>query len=131
MNLTNSVRYNRVTTTHTVNLFKIQVIGDISCDINGPIASTIHPSTIQNPIYGYNPFTESKDNYEKDNVIVVMAVDNLPCSLPQDSSIDFGKVFIDKVLPDLLVKGAMISRATITFNGKLTKRFNYLQDYIN
>ena len=34
--------------------FKIRTIADISCDIDGPVASTIRPSTISEPIYGYN-----------------------------------------------------------------------------
>ena len=79
-------------------LFNIKVIGDISCDINGPIASTIRPSTIDEPIYGYNCISGLEDNYMKNNVLVVMAVDNLPCSLPKDASIDFGQVFINQVL---------------------------------
>ena len=31
-----------------------------------------------------------------------MAVDNLPCELPKDSSEDFGKEFIDKILPSII-----------------------------
>ena len=49
-----------------------------------------------------------------------MAVDNLPCALPRDASLHFGKVFIKKVLPDLLISGDIISRSTITLNGQLT-----------
>ena len=44
------------------NNFNIKVVADISCDINGPIATTIRPSTIEDPIYGYNPETESEDD---------------------------------------------------------------------
>ena len=36
--------------------FNIKVVADVSCDIDGPVASTIKPSTIADPIYGYNPF---------------------------------------------------------------------------
>lgn len=49
--------------------FKIRTIADISCDIDGPVASTIRPSTIAEPIYGYNPHTESEDVFDKDDVI--------------------------------------------------------------
>ena len=59
-----------------------------------------------------------------------MAVDNLPCSLPRDASIDFGEVFVNKILPDLLNEQTIIKRATITSAGKLTNRFKYLSDYI-
>ena len=110
--------------------FNIKVIGDISCDIDGPIACTIRPSTINSPIYGYNTLTEKEDDYTKNHVLAVMAVDNLPCALPRDASIHFGEVFINKVLPDLMSEQNIISRGTITRNGTLTSRFQYLADYI-
>jgi len=109
----------------------IEVIADISCDIDGPIGCTIRPSTIDNPIYGYNPETQLEDDYKKDGVLAVMAVDNLPCSLPRDASIHFGNVFIDKVLPDLLCGGNIIAQGTIAQNGKLSNRFSYLADYVS
>ena len=111
--------------------FNIEVVGDISCDIAGPIASTIRPSTIDNPIYGYNKLSGLEDDYNKDINLVVMAVDNLPCSLPKDASIDFGKVFIERVLPDLLNKREIIEKGSVTLNGQLTNRFTYLSDYIH
>ena len=109
----------------------IDVVGDISCDIAGPIGSTIRPSTISSPLYGYDKISGLEADYMNQDSLVVMAVDNLPCSLPQDASIDFGHTFINKILPDLLSKQEIISRATITKNGKLTSRYNYLSDYIN
>jgi len=110
---------------------KIKVIGDISCDIKGPIASTIRSSTIKNPIYGYNPITSEEDDYQKDEVIAVMAVDNLPCELPIDASYDFGKALIDKVLPILTDnKNQIIKRSTICEKGRLTSYFDYLKDYV-
>ena len=112
--------------------FKIRTVADVSCDINGPIACTIQPSTIQNPIYGYNPFTELIDDYAKPDVIAVMAVDNLPCELPKDSSIDFGAELIKHILPCLLSTDPhkVIERATICENGKLTEQFSYLESYV-
>ena len=38
--------------------FKIEVVADISCDIDGPVASTLRASTIADPIYGYDPDSE-------------------------------------------------------------------------
>ena len=95
--------------------FKIRTIADISCDINGPVASTIRPSTIANPIYGYNPITEQEDNFDKENVITVMAIDNLPCELPKDASEDFGNEMIKHIFPALLGddQDDVIDRATI------------------
>jgi len=112
--------------------FKIRTVADVSCDINGPVACTIQPSTIQNPIYGYNPLTELIDDYAKPDVIAVMAVDNLPCELPKDSSIDFGAELIKHILPCLLSTDPhkVIERATICENGKLTEQFSYLESYV-
>ncbi|MGV6861043.1 MAG: NAD(P)-dependent oxidoreductase [Putridiphycobacter sp.] len=112
---------------------KVSVVADISCDIDGPVASTIRPSTIADPIYGYNPQTEKEDDYTKDNVIAVMAVDNLPCELPKDASEDFGGELIDKILPSLLGEDTdgIIERASETdLNGNLTSHFAYLDKYV-
>lgn len=112
---------------------RTSVIADISCDIGGPIASTIRPSTIAAPIYGYNPLTESEDDFQKKGVIAVMAVDNLPCELPKDASEDFGNELIDKILPALLEKDPtrIIDRGSeTTKEGKLSEYFAYLQPYL-
>jgi alanine dehydrogenase len=58
--------------------FKIKYVADISCDVDGPVASTLRASTIADPFYGYNPKTESEVDFKDKNAIVVMAVDNLP-----------------------------------------------------
>ncbi len=84
--------------------FRISVIADVTCDINGSIPSTTKPSTIEDKFYGYNPSTESIGEPFSNNTITVMAVDNLPCELPRNASEDFGKELIEKVLPSLLVK---------------------------
>lgn len=112
--------------------FKIKIIGDISCDVNGPIACTIRSSTIKDPLYGYNPLTEKEVAFDDENAITVMAVDNLPCELPKDASEEFGREFIDKVLPHLLNndKEGVMERATICKNGNLTPDFEYLSDYV-
>ena len=59
--------------------FNISVVADVSCDIDGPVATTVRASKITDPIYGYNKLTEDEDDFMKDDVITVMAVDNLPC----------------------------------------------------
>ena len=113
--------------------FNIKVVADISCDIDGPVASTLRASTIAKPIYGYNPFTETEDDYTKENIIAVMAVDNLPCELPKDASEGFGDSFSKYVIPAFFNNDndGVLERAKMTENGKLTKRFGYLQDYID
>jgi len=112
--------------------FNIRVIADISCDIDGPIASTIRPSTIEDPIYGYDPINHCEIDYMHDNAVVVMAVDNLPCELPRDASEAFGNMFIESVLPAFFNGDTdlILEKSKITQNGKLTPRFDYLQDFV-
>jgi len=113
--------------------FKIRVIADVSCDLNGPVPSTIRASTIADPFYGYDPMTETETPPFNLRSITVMAVDNLPGELPRDASEDFGEMLIGKVIPALVGKDSdrIIERATITENGILTKHFDYLQDYLD
>ncbi|EPR73008.1 Lysine ketoglutarate reductase (LKR) [Winogradskyella psychrotolerans RS-3] len=113
--------------------FKINLVADISCDIDGPVASTIRPSTIENPFYGYDPNTEKEVAYDAKGAITVMAVDNLPCELPKDASEGFGETFLEHVIPAFFNNDEreILKRAKMTENGKLTKRFSYLQDYVN
>lgn len=113
--------------------FKIRLIADISCDIKEPIASTIRPSSISDPIYGYHrqkhSETKSEDN---EDIITVMAVDNLPCELPRDASEGFGETLLKMIVPKLIEGNAeTIERATIAEGGKLKPRFEYLQDFVD
>lgn len=114
------------------NDIKTSIVADISCDIDGPVASTLRPSTIAEPLYGYDPMREKEVDFLTKGAIGVMAVDNLPCELPVDASADFGNELINKVLPHLLEgdKEGIIRNATIAENGKLTDRYSYLSDYL-
>ena len=113
--------------------FRINLVADISCDIDGPVATTIRPSTIANPFYGYDAKTEKEVAFDAKDAITVMAVDNLPCELPKDASEGFGDMFLKHVIPAFFNGDAdgVLKRAKITENGKLTKRFSYLQDYVD
>lgn len=112
--------------------FNIRVVADISCDIDGPVASTLRPSTIEDPIYGYDPHAEAETPYDDAKGIAVMAVDNLPCELPKDASRDFGSEFIKNVFPALLNNDAdeILKNAMIAKNGLLTEKYLYLSDYV-
>lgn len=112
---------------------QLSVVADISCDIDGPVACTIRPSKIGDAIYGYNPDTETEDDFMKDGVVAVMAVDNLPCELPLDASEDFGEELIKEVIPSLMNgdKDGVIDRGTETTpEGALNSHFAYLQPYL-
>jgi len=114
--------------------FKINLVADVSCDIDGPVASTIRSSTIANPFYGYDAQEEKEVAFATKGAIGMMAVDNLPCELPKDASEGFGEMFLKHVIPSFYNgdKEGILERAKITTNnGKLTKRFAYLQDYVD
>ena len=114
--------------------FRISVIADISCDINGPIPSTIRPTTISDPFYSYNPHLEIEEpDFSRPSNITVMSIDNLPGELPRDASLDFGKMLMNNVLHDILsgIDSSMIIRATILKNGHLTPGYSYLNDYLD
>ena len=114
--------------------FRIKYIADISCDVDGPIASTIRSSTIEEPYYGYDPILKTEVDFKNPNAIMVMAVDNLPCELPRDASEYFGNELIKNVFPFLLGEDTdrIIDRASeTTLDGELTEAFKYLEDYAN
>jgi alanine dehydrogenase len=110
---------------------KLKVVADISCDIDGPIDSTLRATTIADPFFGYDPRTENEVVAGTKGTITVMSVDNLPCELPRDASEAFGRDLIERVLPNLLGmdQEGMCDRATIAKNGKLMPKFTYLTEY--
>ena len=114
--------------------FNIDLVSDISCDVDGPVASTLRASTIADPFYGYNPETEQEVPFNEKGAITVMAVDNLPCELPKDASEGFGEMFLKHVIPAFFNgdKDGVLQRAQMTTRkGTLTDRFKYLQDFVN
>jgi alanine dehydrogenase len=112
---------------------KIKVVADISCDVNSSIACTLRTSTIEEPFYGYLPNENKEVDLFHPAAIVVMAVDNLPCELPKESSEGFGEMFMEHVVPAFFNgdKDGILQRAKVTEKGKLTPRFSYLQDYVD
>jgi len=111
--------------------FRISVIADITCDMNGSVPTTIRSSTIADPFYGYNIKQDKEDLPFNKHTVCIMAVDNLPCELPRDSSDDFGKDLMERVLPCLINEDPdnVINRASICIDGKLNTPFEYLSDY--
>ncbi|HEY6143569.1 MAG TPA: NAD(P)-dependent oxidoreductase [Flavobacterium sp.] len=111
----------------------IRVVADIACDVNGSVASTLRSSTITEPLYGYLPSENKEVDVFHPAAVVVMAVDNLPCELPKDSSEGFGDMFMEHIIPAFYNgdKDGVLERSKITEKGKLTPRFSYLQDYVD
>lgn len=112
---------------------RLSVVADISCDIDGPIPCTIRPSKIADPIYGYDPISESEVDFRQENAVAVMAVDNLPCELPLDASEDFGRELLKEVFPSLVKEDSdkIIERGSqTTLSGELAPNFSYLDAYL-
>lgn len=113
---------------------RLSVVADVSCDVQGPIASTLRASKIADPFYGYDPKTGRECDWNQPGSIIVMAVDNLPCELPKDASEDFGNELIKSVFPHLFGDDPddIIGRGSETdLNGNLTSHFAYLNEYVN
>ena len=111
----------------------IKIVGDISCDTNGPLACTLRYSTIAEPLYGYLPSENREVDVFHPAAVVVMAVDNLACELPNEASKGFGKMLMEQLIPAFFNgdKDGVLARAKVTENGKLTPRFRYLQEYVD
>lgn len=114
--------------------FRMRVIADITCDIEGSIPSTKKPTTIADPVYDYDAQQDRVADtlYQNPDFVSVMAIDNLPSELPRDASASFGENLLKYVLPSLLGedKQGIIERATITRAGRLTEDYHYLQDFV-
>ncbi|MBL7139098.1 MAG: hypothetical protein ISS17_10040, partial [Bacteroidales bacterium] len=119
---------------------KLTVIGDISIDVEGSVECTLKPATIEQPIYVYDPDSETiSDGHDKEGMLV-MAVDILPAELPRDASESFGEVLINFIKPiadadfdepfeDLNLPRA-IKKGLILLNGELTPDYTYLGKYL-
>lgn len=111
---------------------RIRFIGDVTCDIQGSIKSTLRASTHDEPFYDYNPQTGKEEPaFSNDSNISVMAVDTCPNALALDTSAYFGDMLMQHVLVPLLKRehSNIIQRATILEDGKLTPPFAYLEPF--
>lgn len=119
---------------------KLQAIGDISVDINGAIEFTEKTTSPGNPVYVYNPIRDDIIDGYKGHGVVVMAVDNLPCELPRESSNEFSDSLIHFV--PYIVKAnynvefnsldlpSEIKNAVILHRGELTPNYLYINNYL-
>ena len=115
--------------------FKIQVIADVSCDLMpySSIPSTIKPTTIQEPFFGFDKTTHQIVPPFEENAVTMMTIDNLPNELPRDASTFFGEQFITLILPEILKEeySEVLLRGTIAMDGVLRPSFEYLTDYVS
>lgn len=111
---------------------EVQVVGDISCDIQGPVPSTLRASTLVEPMYGWHRKTFQETDALSPEAIAVMAVDNLPAALPADASSHFGQELLP-LLKEFETNpvGPIFQAATIAENGALTPKYAYLQSWVD
>ena len=112
--------------------FVIKVIADVTCDIKGSIPATLRATKIENPVFGFDPVSETETEPYLLHTIDMMTVDNLPNELPRDASVDFGDALMQHLIPVLFSEpeGRLIKAASITRNGDLTPAYEYLRDYV-
>jgi len=110
---------------------ELKVIGDITCDINGSIPTTLKSTSIKNPYFYFDKDTNNEMDKSND-ALAIMAVDNLPSELPRDSSTEFGDGIVKEVLPYIIKDDDQrIHNATITKNGNFLSKYLYLKNYIS
>jgi saccharopine dehydrogenase (NAD+, L-lysine forming) len=110
--------------------FIIQTIADITDDENGSVPINAGDQTMEDPVYGIDRKGLVKTAAYQPNSIDIMAVGNLPNELPRDASSYFGEQLIKYVLDDLVKGGsAVIEKATMAKEGKLTEEYKYLSEY--
>lgn len=113
--------------------FKISVIADITCDVEGSVPITMEATDIYNPTFGWSRSQQKQVAAFGEDTIDVMAVTNLPTELPKNASFEFGSSLLEHIIP-LLINGDkddIIKGATITENGSLTNHYNYLTSFVN
>jgi saccharopine dehydrogenase (NAD+, L-lysine-forming) len=112
--------------------YRMFTIADITCDMDGSVPINLGSSTIADPVYGVHRHSLARvEPFEnQENIVDIMAVDNLPNELPRDASEYFGIHFEKYILRELLKDNSeIIDRGTICSNGKLMPQFDYLNDY--
>ena len=110
---------------------RLEFVGDISCDIAGPVPCTLRPSKGNDPFYGWDPVTGSEVALGTPGSLGVLAVDNLPSQVPTDATEGFGRAFIEQVWPHWLASDpeGILAAATECADGSLTAPYAYLAGY--
>jgi alpha-aminoadipic semialdehyde synthase len=142
-----SARYPRLVTRRFLkDLFgesaapRLRVIGDISCDVEGAIECNLKATSPTDPIYLYDPLTEQIHDGHQGRGVVILAVDNLPCELPRESSTHFSTTlmpFVTEIATadydapfDQCALSPTVKRAVIAWHGQLTPDYRYLAEFI-
>ncbi len=119
---------------------RLQVIGDISCDVGGAIEFMCKVTTPENPVFVYDPLKDEIRDGHEGRGVVVMSIDNLPAEIPLESSVSFSealKGFVPSLAhadydSDFASCGLPpeIRQAVILYRGAFTPDYEYMQEFI-
>lgn len=70
---------------------RLDLIADLSCDIRGGIEATVRATTSDEPVFVFDPRTGLAPAGFTGPGVAILAVDNLPCEFPLDSSVSFSE----------------------------------------
>jgi alpha-aminoadipic semialdehyde synthase len=120
---------------------RLKVVGDISCDIEGGVEITLKATDQDSPVFVYDPARDDARPGVEGHGPVVMAVDNLPCELPRESSMEFGRALMplagaiaraDYSAPfEALDVPPEIKRAVILHHGDLTPDYRHMRSFLH
>lgn len=120
---------------------RLKVIGDISSDIRGSIEPTLKNTKPDQPCFVYDPDTDTVQDGVAGRGPAIMAVDNLPCEFPRESSEYFSGV-LREIVGNLaaadwqsdfenLELPAHLKKAVIVHHGELTPAYRYLHQHLS
>lgn len=120
---------------------RLEVVGDVSCDLEGAIECTVQVTTPDAPVYVFEPATARVVPGVVGNGPAILAVDNLPCELPREASAAFGDALVDRIPAldrcdwraplDRLPLPAELRRALILHEGRLTPEYAHLTRFVD
>jgi alpha-aminoadipic semialdehyde synthase len=119
---------------------RLQVIADLSCDIQGGIEATVCCTTPGNPIFTYDAAGDAALEGFSGRGPAILAVDNLPAEISLESSVFFSQV-LKPFIPALaaadfsgdfagLALPFPLKKAVILFRGEFTPEYEYMSEYI-
>jgi alpha-aminoadipic semialdehyde synthase len=119
---------------------RLQVIGDISCDVEGSVGCTVRATNPGNPVFVYDPITEKAVDGFQGRGVAVMAVDNLPAEISLESSIAFSQA-LKPLVPSIAQADfsgdfahcslpGPVKRAVILYRGEFTPDYQYMRKFI-
>jgi alpha-aminoadipic semialdehyde synthase len=125
---------------HLIEESGIQIIGDITCDINGSVEITQESTMPDKACYTYYAENDSFVDGIQGTGITVMAIDNLPCEFPREASTEFSqelKTFVNGIVTadfktdyNKIKLPYEIKKATILYNSRLTEKYDYMNEFI-